>query len=98
MHPKTPILILLASLFLFSGAYAAAEGEVLIFEEIDSDHNGAISPYEARIRADLANNFDEIDSNGNGSLSVDEYTSYHNKGRMVPQEVEIPEPGAAPIR
>ncbi len=68
----------------------------MIFEDIDTDHNGAISRDEAKVRMDLASNFDEIDKNGNGSLSVDEYTDYHNKGRLVPEEVEIPEPGAAP--
>jgi Ca2+-binding EF-hand superfamily protein len=68
-----------------------------LFEELDSNHNGAISKTEAAARMDLSNNFDSIDKNGNGSLSVDEYTAYENKGRMVPEEVEVPEPGAAPV-
>lgn len=97
MNPKTSMPILLLSLFVFSATYAQ-EGGPVIFEDIDTDHNGAISRDEAKVRMDLASNFDEIDKNGNGSLSVDEYTDYHNKGRLVPEEVEIPEPGAAPVR
>lgn len=96
MKSQTPRLILLFSLLSCSAAFA--QGEPIIFEEIDTDHNGAISREEARVRMDLSSNFAAIDTNGNGSLSVDEYSSYHNKGRMVPEEVEIPEPGAAPVR
>lgn len=92
------IPILLIGLFVFTAAYAQKEGEPVIFEDIDTDHNGAISRDEAKIRMDLVNNFSEIDKNGNGSLSVDEYTAYHNRGRLVPEEVEIPEPGSAPLR
>lgn len=97
MNLKRSIPILLLSLFVFNAAYAQEE-EPVVFEDIDTDHNGAISRDEAKVRMDLSSNFGEIDKNGNGSLSVDEYTAYHNKGRMVPEEVEIPEPGAAPVR
>jgi len=96
MQPQTPRLILLFSLFTCSAAFA--QGGPIMFEELDTDHDGAISREEAMIRMDLSSNFDAIDINGNGSLSVDEYSSYHNKGRMVPEVVEIPEPGAAPVR
>lgn len=95
MNLKRAIPILLLSLFVFNAAYAQ---EPVIFEDIDTDHNGAISRDEAKVRMDLTSNFGEIDKNGNGSLSVDEYTAYHNKGRLVPEEVEIPEPGSAPVR
>jgi hypothetical protein len=97
MNYKTSLLILLLSLGVFNAAYAQ-EDEPVIFEDIDTDHNGAISHDEAKVRKDLVKNFDEIDKNDNGSLSVDEYTAYHNKGRMIPEEVEIPEPGSAPVR
>ncbi len=36
-------------------------GRSALFEEIDTDHSGAISRYEAKIRTDLVSNFDEID-------------------------------------
>lgn len=97
MNAKTSILTLLFSLFVFTAA-SAQQAEPVMFEDIDTNRDGAIGRDEAKVRMDLVNNFDAIDANGNGSLSVDEYTTYHNKGRLVPEEVEIPEPGSAPIR
>lgn len=86
---------------LMLGLMAAGNGyaqmEPTLFEDLDTDHNGAISMKEAKVRMDLTNNFTMIDKDGNGSISVDEYTAYENKGRMVPEEVEVPEPGAAPV-
>jgi Ca2+-binding EF-hand superfamily protein len=87
--------ILLAGVVLAGNAFA--EMEPSLFEEIDTDHNGAISMKEAKARSDLSKEFNMIDSNGDGSLSVDEYTAYENKDRMAPEEVEVPEPGAAPM-
>lgn len=95
MKPRTSLVILLFGLFAFTGAYAQ-EGP-LLFEEIDLNHDGEISLEEAGVRMDLANNFGKADKNGNGSLSVDEYSDFHNKGRLVPEVVEIPEPGSAPV-
>ena len=95
MKPRTSLLVLLFSLFAVTGAYA--QEEPLLFEEIDVDHDSEISPEEAKVRMDLANNFSKADKNGNGSLSVDEYTEFHNRNRLVPEEVEIPEPGSAPV-
>ena len=86
---------LLAGLVLTGNAFAQMEPS--LFEEIDTDHNGAISMKEAKAREDLSKDFKMIDSNNDGSLSVDEYTAYANKDRMSPEEVEVPEPGAAPM-
>lgn len=88
---------LLISLGLMGAGIATAQTEPMLFEDLDQDHNGAISKEEAKVRKDLSKNFKQIDKNGNGSISVDEYTAYENKGQMVPEEVEIPEPGAAPV-
>lgn len=82
---------------LLAAGSSYAQMEPTLFEDLDSDHNGAISKSEAKARMDLTNNFKMIDKNGNGSISVDEYTAYENKGRMVPDVVEVPEPGAAPV-
>lgn len=89
-------LITLFSLITITISAPLLAMEVYIFEDIDSDHNGAISRSEAAIREDLAEEFSEIDTNGDNSLSVDEYSSYMNKG-VPPEDVEIPEPGAAPV-
>lgn len=90
---------LVLGLMVAGGSHAASHGETehMLFEDLDSDHNGAISMKEAQVRKDLSADFKAIDSNGNGSISVDEYTAYENKGRLVPEEVEVPEPGAAPM-
>lgn len=93
MKSKQLILFLLCGVAASSALHAA---QIYIFEEIDSDHNGAISTSEAAIRTDLVENFTEIDSNGDGTLSVDEYSRYMNEG-SPPEDVEIPEPGAAPV-
>jgi len=82
---------------LLAAGTAYAQMEPQLFEDLDTDHNGAISMDEAKARADLTKDFKMIDKNGNGSISVDEYTAYENKGKMVPEEVEVPEPGAAPV-
>jgi len=86
---------LLLGLLAVGSAYAQMEPQ--LFEDLDTDHNGAISMDEAKTRMDLTKDFKMIDKNGNGSISVDEYTAYENKGKMVPEEVEVPEPGAAPV-
>ena len=95
MKRKPFTLFLLAAGLATSAVVNASQ--VYIFEQIDSNHNGAISREEATIRADLIENFTQLDSNGDNSLSVDEYSDYMNKG-VPPEDVEIPEPGAAPVR
>jgi Ca2+-binding EF-hand superfamily protein len=87
----------LTSALLLTLATAGSAYAQVLFEELDTDHNGAISKQEAKARMDLKENFNMIDKNGNGSISVDEYTAYENRGQMVPEEVEVPEPGAAPV-
>ncbi len=87
-------------LFLLTAGIATSTmlnaSQIYIFEELDSNRNGAISMDEAMIRQDLVDNFAEIDRDGDNSLSVDEYSDYMNKG-VPPEDVEIPEPGAAPV-
>lgn len=82
---------------LMAGTAMAQDDEPRLFEDIDANHNGEISMEEAKEHKDLSNNFEEIDKNSDGWISVDEYTVYENKGQMVPEEVEVPEPGAAPM-
>lgn len=94
---KQVILTPLMLLALFTLGSAGAQ-EVMLFEDLDVNHNGAISMNEAGAEQALHEDFDMIDSNGDGSLSVDEYTAYHNKGQLIMEEVEVPEPGAAPVQ
>ena len=93
MKIKSLTLLLL---FGMSASSTINAQEPYIFEEIDSDRNGAISRSEATARAELVVNFGQIDSDGDGTLSVDEYSAYMNEG-VPPEDVEIPEPGAAPV-
>lgn len=94
MKIKIPSLLLL---FGLSAAAATHAQEPYLFEDLDGDHNGAISMDEAKVRQDLVDNFARIDSDSDGTLSVDEYSSYANEGRLAPEDAEIPEPGAAPV-
>ena len=75
----------------------ACAQEPAMFEDLDANHNGSISMKEAMAHKELADKFDQIDKNGDKGISVDEYTAYVNKGKLVPEEVEVPEPGAAPV-
>ena len=95
MKMKTPSLVLLFGLTAAATLHAQ---EPYIFDDLDGDHNGDISMYEAKVRQDLVENFARIDSDGNGTLSVDEYSAYANEGQLIPDEVEIPELGATPVR
>lgn len=94
MKIKTPSLIFLFGLTAATTLHAQ---EPYLFEDLDGDHNGEISMDEAKVRQDLVNNFARIDSDNDGTLSVDEYSAYSNEGRLVPEDAEIPEPGAAPV-
>ncbi len=94
---KTQTLKFALLLGLCSGATSLSAQMPFLFEEIDSDHDGAISMEESRVRSDLHADFARVDKDGNGTLSVDEYSTYMNEGKMAPEDVEIPEPGAAPV-
>ena len=95
---KVTSIILLSGLFAATSAYAAMGEKPVIFDDIDTDANGCISKDEAAVRQDLIDNYANIDTDKDGKLCVDEYSAYHNKGRMPPEEVEIPEVGAAPVK
>ena len=70
---------------------------VLTFEEMDSDANNYISSAEAKASKNIAKNFKRVDSDGDGNITVTEYQVFVGKGRMTPpEELESPEPGAAP--
>lgn len=94
---KIPSPVFLLLLALGTSTSLPAADRPVIFEDIDTNHNGAISKEEAKVREDLAEDFAEYDTDGNGSLSVDEYSKHENEGRMAPEDVEVPEPGAAPV-
>lgn len=98
MKLKAISIVLLSSLFSATSAYAAEGGKPVIFDDIDTDADGCISKEEAKVRQDLIDNFASIDKDKGGTICVDEYTAYHNIGRMPPEEVEIPEVGAAPVK
>lgn len=85
---------LLLGLFAMGSAHAQ---ETMMFEDLDSNHNGSISMKEAMANPDLSQHFSEADTNGDKGISVDEYTAFENKGKLIPEEVEVPEPGAAPV-
>lgn len=87
---------IITTMTFVSGSIAVAAAPV-IFDDIDTDASGCISKQEAKVRKDLIKNFKSIDTDKNGTICVDEYTVYENKGEFVPDDVEIPEVGAAPV-
>lgn len=96
MRFNTNSFIFISILFAAATVYAA--DRPVIFEDLDTNADGCISKQEANVRPDLVKNFVEIDKDKSGTLCVDEYTAYENKGKLAPDEVEIPEVGAAPMK
>lgn len=93
---NTSSFIFISILYTAASAYAA--DLPVIFEDLDTNADGCISKQEAKARQDLVKNFVEIDKDKSGTLCVDEYTAYENKGKLAPDEVEVPEVGAAPVK
>jgi len=98
MNIKVTTLVLICSLFSLTNSFAETQSKTIMFEDIDADADGSISKSEATFRKDLSKNFRSADTDNDGTISVDEYTAFHNKGRVDYEEVEIPEVGAAPVR
>ena len=94
---KTNISAAIVSILFSLSAQVFAETAPVIFDDIDRDADGCISKEEAKVRPDLVKNFSKIDKDKNGTLCLDEYTVYQNKDEFVPDDVEIPEVGAAPV-
>ena len=97
MNLKTILLVVVCSLFIATSGFTAGQNEPVMFEDIDTDADGSISKNEAKARKDLRKNFRKADTDKSGTINVDEYTAFHNRGRMDIEEVEIPEVGAAPV-
>ena len=98
MNLKVTSFVLICTLFGATSSFAAEKSGPIMFEDIDEDADGSISKSEAKLRKDLSENFKSADTDKSGTISVDEYSSFHNKGRMEYEEVETPEFGAAPVR
>lgn len=99
MDLKVTSLVLLGVLFATtSGCAVFTEEKVVMFDDIDANADGCISKSEAVTRPTLSDNFSKADTDKSGTVCVDEYTTWHNKGRMEKEEVEIPEVGAAPVK
>ena len=94
MTNKTHLIT--AAIILFSANLLAEPGPTT-FDDIDVDADGCINKEEAKVRDDLVKNFVTIDRDKGGTICVDEYTIYQNKDEFVPDDVEVPEVGAAPV-
>lgn len=98
MNCKT-FIYLLPCVLLVSSCTQTRQGDQTVpgFEELDTDANGYISKVEASTNQGIAAHFKQIDSNTDGKITISEFASYMGKGRMTPpEEMETPEPGAAP--
>lgn len=94
MYSKKLIYTLVSGLSFVTGLQADA---ILTFEEMDSNANGYISSDEAKASHDIDSNFEQIDINADGNINITEFQKYMGKGRATPpEEMETPEPGAAP--
>lgn len=68
-----------------------------MFEDIDADADGSISKEEAKVRADLIAHWRGADKDKDGKLSLEEYIEYVRNSGYDPEDVSIPEVGAAPV-
>lgn len=64
----------IASIFASTISFAVLAGSGL-FEELDTDANGLISPNEAQAHEALSNNFDLVDINSDGAISKEELSA-----------------------
>ena len=94
-----PVFVLFVVSFFLAAPAMASDVLPTTFDEIDADANGVISHTEGNVRPDITNNWAKIDTNEDGKLSITEYAAYEGKNRFAPpEEVEMPELGAAPFR
>lgn len=98
MDLKLTSIVFLGALFTATISGCATESKTIMFEDIDANADGCISKEESVARTELRDNFSKADTDKSGTVCVDEYTTWHNRGRMEKEEVEIPEPGAAPVK
>lgn len=69
----------------------------MVYEDLDTNADGYLSSSEARANMDIAGKFKQIDKNADGKINIEEFQAYMGKHRQSPpEEMEIPEPGAAP--
>lgn len=97
MKYKRFLLALVCSLMVLP-VIGYGQDEAVMFEDIDSDSSGCISRDEAKSYPEIKKDFSKIDTDNDNKICIDEYTAYVNKGLNAPMEVEIREPGAAPMR
>ena len=99
MDLKVTSLVLVGALFaVATSGCIFTEEKVVMFEDIDANADGCITKSEATTRPSLSEFFGDADTDKDGKVCVDEYTKWHNRGRMEKEEVEIRETGAAPVR
>ena len=95
---KSPILLVVGTLLLCSSIATKAEDIFVLYEDIDFNADGWISPEEAKQRADLFENWHLIDTNADGLISSMEYLRYEGSDRYgLPYEAQDMDPGAAPL-
>ncbi|MDH5471968.1 MAG: EF-hand domain-containing protein [Gammaproteobacteria bacterium] len=93
MNTRTLIFTLISGLFF--SVVSHADNGAMTFEEMDADANNYITQGEAR--KDIKSNFSQIDTDADGKLTITEFQKYIGRHRMTPpEEMETPEPGAAP--
>lgn len=95
---KTPISLVAGALLLCSSMVAQSEEAFVLYEDIDFNDDGWISPEEAKQRDDIFQNWHDIDLNNDGLISSMEYLRYESEERYgLPYEAQDMDPGAAPL-
>lgn len=89
---------LLACLVLFGATTAAVHAQAakpelqpLDFNRLDTNHDGKLSPQEARADPDLYMEFDGLDVNHDGYLSIEEFQAWPRA-----KKTKTPNPATAP--
>ena len=97
MHIRSLFAMLFITGFVAACSQATKQEGMYTFEELDHNANGYISMSEAGTMPSISKQFKSIDTDADGNINITEFQAYMGRNRMTPpEEMEVPEPGAAP--
>jgi hypothetical protein len=86
------LLVLSSTLAVTADAQASKpELQPVDFNKLDTNHDGKLSPVEARADPDLEMQFEALDANHDGYLSMEEFQAWPRAKKMQARD-----PGTAP--
>ena len=66
------------------------------FSQLDTNHDGYISPDEARANSDLESGFSQADTNKDGEIDQSEFSAFEAQGQNMQEQPSSPNTEEAP--